>query len=186
MYGICTKLLAAISPGTIPINNQINVNASTQSSTGNRNDVSFQPCTECHPARESCICFPRASPVPSSPTSAMREQQEEAAVFWISLPRAAEQLLACSILRSVHRLGMVHSMEGGQGVRDPATHPARCPSPGFKAALLVPSRSPERREGTTGCQMAAASHSLMHLPYFPQKEQSCPQNDAFCWTADQR
>lgn len=39
--------------------------------------------------------------------------------------------------------------------------------------------------GVGGCQMAAASHSPLCLPYSPWMEQSCPQNDAFCRTADQ-
>lgn len=149
MYGVCTKILifAAISPGAIPINNQINANASTQSSTGNRNDVSFQPCTKSHPARESCVCFPGASPVLSVSHLSDAGAARGSGCVLDQPPTRRRAALGCSILRSVQRLGMVHWTEGCQGVR----HPARSPSPGSKAPTqLLSSCSPGAPDGRGG------------------------------------
>lgn len=77
----------------------------------------------------------------------MWEQREEAAVFWIGLPHAAEHLLACLILRSVQRLGTVCSTE--RGAKACETHHTS-PSPGFKALnqlLSSPPGAPNRGGG---------------------------------------
>lgn len=71
--------------------------------------------------QEWCIYVPGASPMPLLSCLGEAGKQEEAALFWISLPCPAEQLWGCPILHLVQQgLGMVCLTEGDQGVQDPA------------------------------------------------------------------
>lgn len=78
----------------------------------------------------------------------------------------------------------------GWAVRDPAAHPARCPCPAFKAPnqlLSCPPGAPDGRGGAPrGVKWLLHHIPRCVFPIFPKKEQSCPQNEAFCRTADQK